>query len=160
MDRYWHQLALPRWKKLTKLLNVWRTRGKEQAERKLLYKFLPEQQAAVSKYASLHCNQAPIQHFSKQLGVIFSSACRVLANGCVLIGQLFEAAACACARAVDHAKFKATKIYSLKAFWSIIRKFAKLSRYTVPGFTIFPFHKQSINHISLKNRPRCLTCLS
>ena len=34
-------------------------------------KFSPEQQAAMGKYASLHDNQAAIQHFSKQLGGIF-----------------------------------------------------------------------------------------
>ena len=40
--------------------------------------------------------------------------------------------ACACTRAVDHAKFKTTKIYS-QGIWSIIRKFAptKISRYMV-----------------------------
>ena len=31
--------------------------------------FSPEQQAAIKKYASLHGNQAAIQHFSKQLEV-------------------------------------------------------------------------------------------
>ena len=46
---------------------------------------------------------------SKQLGVVTSSAHRVLANGHVLIGLPFEPV-CTCG--VDHAKFKTTKIYS------------------------------------------------
>ena len=32
-------------------------------------KLIPEQQAAIGTYASLHCNQAAIHHFLKQLGV-------------------------------------------------------------------------------------------
>ena len=36
--------------------------------------------AAIGKYASLHGNQAATRHFSKQLGVIFSSARGILAN--------------------------------------------------------------------------------
>ena len=75
-------------------------------------KLYPEQQAAIGRYAFLHGNQPAIRHFSKQLDVIFSSARGVLANGCVLVGQPFEPVACACMRAVDHAKFKTTKIYS------------------------------------------------
>ena len=75
-------------------------------------KLYPEQQAAIDRYAFLHGNQPAIRHFSKQLDVIFSSARGVLANGCVLVGQPFEPVACACMRAVDHAKFKTTKIYS------------------------------------------------
>ena len=45
------------------------------------------------------------------------------------------ACACACVRAVDHAKFKTTKIYS-QGIWSIIQKFApiKISRYTVASY--------------------------
>ena len=42
---------------------------------------LHEQQAAIRKY------DTAIQHFSKQLGVIFSSALGILANELVLIGQ-------------------------------------------------------------------------
>ena len=49
---------------------------------------------------------------SNQLGVVISSAHRVLANGHILIGLPFEPAACVCTCAVDHAKFKTTKIYS------------------------------------------------
>ena len=70
------------------------------------------QQTAIGKYASLHGTQAAIRHFSKQLGVIFSSAREILANGRFLIGQAIEPAACVCTRAVDLAKFKTTEIYS------------------------------------------------
>ena len=57
--------------------------------------FSPEQQVAIGKYASLHANQT------------FSSACGI-AKGCVLIGWPLNVRT----RAVDHAKFKTTKIYS------------------------------------------------
>ena len=47
-------------------------------------------------------------HLRSNLGVIFLSACGILANGRVLIGRPLNVRV----HAVDHAKFKTTKIYS------------------------------------------------
>ena len=84
----------------------------------------------ISKYASLHGNQAAIRHFSKQLGVIFRLhvewACPIRPTIWPL--NLWHAHACL----QMTWNLKLWKFF-LKVFWSIIRKFApmKISRYTV-----------------------------
>ena len=52
--------------------NAVKTVSERKSKRRKSYaKFMPEQQAPIGKYASLHGNQAAIRHFSKQLKVEF-----------------------------------------------------------------------------------------